>query len=271
MEDEDKNSLDVHLKPILARHLDYIDEMHTVLGLSIQGIEGLKLLLPGLAKSYECGDMEPNISEDRMNEIRTNMAARTTLASAEIERGFPVLYSHATVALWGAVEDFSNDLAVGLLKYEPDLLTHKVLSKVRVPLTLFNRMSEDERLTFLVGELKQSLSGAADGGIGQYNEVFSQLGLDGSLHKSIQDPLIELCQVRNVLVHRGGIVDTQLINRCPWFATQKGSKFLVLKPSYETYWLATHRYWLNLANRVRVRVGLESTADPMEQEGVLPN
>lgn len=271
MEYEDKNSIYAHLKPILARHLDYIDEMHTVLGLSIQGIEGIKLLLPGLAKSYECGDMEPNLSEDRRNDIRTNLAARTALASEEIERGFPVLYSHATVALWSAVEAFSTDLAVGLLKYEPDLLTHKALSKVRVQLAHFHRMSEEERLTLLVGELRQSLSGAADGGIGQHNEVFVQLGLDGSLHKSIQKPLIELCQVRNVLVHRGGIVDTQLTSCCPWLETQKGSKFLVLKPGYETYWLATHRYWLDLANRVRARVGLKPIADPMEQEGGLSN
>jgi len=106
MENKDHRNIFEHLKPILARHLEYIDEMHTVLGLSIQGIQSLKSLLPGILKAYEGGDVEPSISSDKLKEIRTNMLARTALASAEIERGFPILYSHASVALWGLLKLF---------------------------------------------------------------------------------------------------------------------------------------------------------------------
>jgi hypothetical protein len=264
MKDEGEDNLFKHLKPILQRHLDYIEEMHAVLEMSIQGISSLKMLLPGIAKAYERGDLERDISDERLSEISMNMAARTDLASAEIERGFPILYSHATVALWSAVEAFSADLAVGLLKYDAKLFTHKNLSKVHVPLASFQRMSEEERLSFLVGELRKSLSGA-DRGVGQYNEMFNQLGLKGALHKNIRDPMIELCQVRNIIVHRGGIVDVQLTDLCPWLEVQRGERLIVLKPRYEAYWMATHRYWLELANRVRGCADMEPIPDPVEQ------
>jgi hypothetical protein len=61
------------------------------------------------------------------------------------------------------------------------------------------------------------------------------LGIAPSLSEEHRRDLVELCAVRNVIVHRAGIVDKALRQQCPWFTSEVGEHIRVGQRRFQAY------------------------------------
>ncbi len=188
-------------------------------------------------------------------------------AKQEIKDDFSALHSHSVVTIWGALEVLVNDLATAWLINQPEALNRATVSKIRIPLSEYERLNKDERMRFLVKDITRSLNADFKMGVDKFEVVLDALGLGGAVNKNRKKILYEVSQVRNILVHRAGIVDRQFKEGCPWVKTPLGSKFKINPKLYNRYHNEVWRYTFDLNARVRNRLGIEPI--PRAQPGEL--
>lgn len=239
------------------RCIEYIHQVDRVLHLCMQGLSHVSTL-PALAKALveldKADGAVPFSPEQQRHLDETN--TRAQFAKAEIDDGFPILHSHTVIALWGALEALVSDLAIAWLENEPSTLQNDEFARLKIPLAEYERLSKCDRMAFLVKELARSLNADFKLGIGKFEVLLEALGLSGAVDDNVRRTLFEMSQVRNVLVHRAGIVDGRFKEACPWVAVEVGEKLRVDHKTYVRYVDATHEYVLCLINRVRVRFGI---------------
>ena len=62
--------------------------------------------------------------------------------------------------------------------------------------------------------------------------------------------MLELANVRNVLVHRSGIADQRLITTCPWLGIKMGERVKVNSEMFSRYSVVTPTYAAIVFRRV---------------------
>lgn len=142
----------------------------------------------------------------------------------EIERGFPFLSGQTMIAIWSQLEAFIEDLAVCFLSiaHASGILVAEPISKIKVPIGLFICLSESDRYRLIVETIQRDTSANLSRGINQFETLLERICLSGSIDESIKKLLFEISAMRNVLVHRRGIVDRRLAQECPWLRLQVG-------------------------------------------------
>lgn len=170
------------------------------------------------------------------------------LANAEVERGFPFLFTQALVSLWGTLEAYVRDILVGWLLHNDAARSRPELRKVRVRAMQFNALPEAERMRLVVDELYADIGTAR--GIGRHERVLAAVGLPGTLHTDVEKSLRELCEVRNAVVHNAGICDSTLADRCPWLGFRCGAPITVTPADFERYYRDALEYMIDVVTRV---------------------
>ena len=61
-------------------------------------------------------------------------------------------------------------------------------------------------------------------GVERFEVMLKPFGLDGSVPEKLRRDMFEFGQIRNAIVHRGGHVDRQLSNACPWLGFAVGEE-----------------------------------------------
>ena len=235
------------------RCFDYIAETDRVLHLSIQGLS-LITRMPPLARV-----LTKFIPEQDQDLKETEACAK--FAQEEIDKGFPILHAHALTSLWGALDALITDLASVWLLNEPSVLARDQFAKLKIPLAEYELLGKENRMSFLVKELTRSLNADFKLGIGKFEVILEALGLVGEVEEDVRRTLLEMSQVRNVLVHRAGTVDRRFKESCPWVEVEVGSRLRIDHARYVRYSKAMHDYVLCLINRVRVHFGIEPFAE----------
>jgi hypothetical protein len=92
-------------------------------------------------------------------------------ARAELQREFRTLAANASVSTWAALEAFVEDLVVGCLEHNPNLIEHEEFAKLKVPLAEFMALTEDERRRALVEELSKRTGVGSRAGIGRFERL----------------------------------------------------------------------------------------------------
>ena len=72
--------------------------------------------------------------------------------------------------------------------------------------------------------------------------------------------LIELNQVRNVLVHRGGKADRRFNDACPWLGKAVGDPVTITHAAFVKYFESVSSYTVELIARVGVRFGVDMSS-----------
>lgn len=72
-------------------------------------------------------------------------------------------------------------------------------------------------------------------GVDRFEELLKCIGLSGSVPDGVGRTIFEMGQVRNVLVHRGGIVDRRFVSACPWLGLNPGDKVSVDRESLSRF------------------------------------
>ena len=214
------------------------------------------------------GTVDRNEAEEsKRAEAREHAKQRADLSLREVTGGFPVLHRQQVVFLWGAIEAVVEDTLVAWLKNENLVVSDQRLRKIKVSLADFSTMSELERNYYLVSELQHELKPSHRSSLEVFESIMHRFGLVGAMDPQLKRNLIELEYVRNVLLHRRGIVDSRFLEGCPWTNIQVGTAITPDEASVGRYTDAVLNYAEVLLGRID-RYFESKQAGPVTPSGV---
>lgn len=107
--------------------------------------------------------------------------------------------------------------------------------------------------------MESETSAGLRNGIDRFEAILKPLGLDGSVPGQLRKDIFEFGQVRNLIVHRGGRVDLQLTNSCPWLNLKVGNELSIKKEHFDQYLKAVRNYAALIICRVGEHFGKDLT------------
>ncbi len=252
------------------RALNRLDELNDLLHLAIDGISRVQLL-PRLADAVahvtkELGEALPADEEQQ----RQHVAQLAEKAKREVERGFPLLHAYMAVGCWSVLEVAVEDFLVAWLKYDQTELQQEQLAKIKVPLSQFLVLDEEERLRFLIAELQHRVGSTYARGLERFESMLNAFGLGGKLDEKYGRSIFELGEIRNVIVHRGGIVDRKVAEACPWLNLKIGDPVVVTHGMYAKYLEAIDSYLAEMVRRAEKRFSKAGAQDEPKESSEAP-
>ena len=198
---------------------DRFHQLLDVLELCTHGIGRLPHFVEA-AKKWDEAKANLGVKVDTSDiERLESMAAK---AEKESSLGFPTLHAHVAVSLWSIAETTVEDFIVDWVKFDPKFLDKETIPRVKISIGEFMMLDEDERVRYMLEEIQKHLGCASARGIEQFERLLNLCGLGGAIEDWIRKDMLELSQMRNVIVHRGSVVDRKLLRSCPWIALKPG-------------------------------------------------
>jgi hypothetical protein len=176
------------------------------------------------------------------------------LSKQEIENDFPLLHAHTVVAIWSALEASIPKFAASFLVEKPATLERPAFEKIKIPVGRYEQMPMDGRMAYIVDAVLQDQR-AGHPGVARYEALLDAVGLGGNIPDELRRDLLEVSQVRNLIVHQFSIVDARFATACPWLDVHPGSRFNVKHRDYCRYRDAVIRYVTEIAERVTRATG----------------
>src|ERR1700731_2179596 len=161
--------------------LSYVNEAERLLQMSIKGVSGLRgmpSIIEVLAK-VEAMDPDDGQPKHRFPIEQANEFAQ--FAQKEIDSGFPLLHAHTLVGIWGAFEAGVEDMLVGILINEPELLQDQAFGKVRISLAEFEVLDKEDRMRLLLEELARAQGTTRKQGVDKFEALLDRFQLSGPL------------------------------------------------------------------------------------------
>jgi hypothetical protein len=270
----------------LRRFLECWEACDRLVRMSMQGIsmlrgvpriiEVLEKVQPSIESANEA--LATATDSGRVLSRLEKARAQAEFAQEECDNGFPLLHAHTLMGLWGSFEAAIEDMVVGILSNEPELLKRSVIGKVRMSVAEYETLEKDERMRAVLGEIQRNLgSGVKEGGLGTFEGVLEKIGLAGPVPADLAKTMWEIQNVRNCLVHRSGVADRRLITNCPWLNLRIGDSVVVKHDTLSAYSAGMCEYVVVLARRLGDRYGVDIQAriDAVEKkrgsDGTLDN
>lgn len=230
----------------------HVNELDVVVRLFRAGCDGVQKN----AKVMELlADVDDNSLDPAKIEKQRDLA---TLALDQQQRSYPLLYEHSVISLWGALEVLVEDLAVAWLMGHPDQLQTQPVSDVKLTVGDYERLSTEERLRHIVVEVQRKEKTDLKRGVGQFDALLAAVGLDCALPRPIRDALFYHHQLRNLVAHRGAVVDRRFIEVCPKLGYQVGETVSITADIYVHLALSAIHYSDHLSSRCAERDGYEA-------------
>ena len=238
--------------PIFRRLVETLEDHDRVLQMSIQGISQLAKSAP-LAEALS--DLEKLYTAQgeagRWEQVDVEEAKLVAgFAQKELDRGFPILHAHSIVSLWGVLEAFVEDLVIAYLNARPSLLDSPNLSNIKIALAEYEQLEKVERLRYLLAEFARTSKADLKQGVSRFEILLDVVGLSGAVEDDVKHSIFELGQVRNVIVHRGGIADRRVATSCPWLHLAIGETVIITHSMYTRHRKAIDQYLAKLVERI---------------------
>jgi len=230
-----------------------LNEIDRVLHLCVQGlnmIHGHPEFVQKAMAYMKSRGKDVEFDEDDWTRRIEISKSNAQFAEEEISRSFPVLHANAAIAIWATLEVLVNDLVVGYLVAEPSLLQNDPLRKVKITVSNFYSLDEQDRLKYVIDQHSRTFGIELRQGASRFESLLEIVGLQGPIDEEIRKTLFELSEVRNVLVHRARIADRRLASACPWLGLKAGDSLQISHERYLSYTHAAHAYVHELMVRV---------------------
>lgn len=252
---ESKNYVPGWASTPLGTFVDDQIEAGQLLQLAMSGISVLRAMPQGLAAlaKYDPDKFGGTEGEGHRDGVRRN----AELADREVSRDFPMLHAQAVVSLWSSLEVLIRDLLALWLQNRPETLQRDSFKRLRVRVAEYEALTTEERSAYLVEMLEQELQASLKPGAGRFECLLDAIGLGGGLPDGVRKRLLELSQIRNVLVHRRGVVDKRFTERCPWINVSVGKTLVVSDASLTNYHIAAMAYSMIIVQRLSSNFGAE--------------
>jgi hypothetical protein len=248
------------LAPLKAL-LRYAQTTLQFLEVTVQGIKTL-IAIPDLTETIASSLRQhlPAQWEDKVHQENLRKAKESAaFAEKESQAGFPFLHESALVGLWGAMEAMVEDLVVALLLNEPELLQREQFAKIKISLGDYESLDKEERVRYLVSELRRNLRTTQRQGINAFESLLECVNLSGAVPEPARKSLWELSHLRNVIVHRRSLADRSLVSACPSLGLKIGERVKITPEQITTYGTMISGYGLDLVYRLAQRYGVKMT------------
>lgn len=199
----------------------------------------------------EVHDILSELHDDKAHAPMSAEEAQTLerFAAQQLPAGFPYLYGLAALRLWTILEVFAEHLLLEVFKERLEVRSEPEVQKLRGPLVEFASASDEEQAELLLNLLIDQLGAGMKKGVGRFEAVFQVIGLGGPVDDHIRRVLLELSEVRHVLVHRNGIADRKFLNTCPWFPATLGESIRLSHVHFARYLNAISWYVFEVSRR----------------------
>ena len=191
-----------------------------------------------------------SFTDENYAEVARRAKSREVFARAEEKYDFPYLYGMATARLWTILETMVDDLVVYLLQTRPECRQVDIVRKLEGPLVEFASAHVSDRAKYLADLLTAQVKARFKLGIGRFEAVVNQIGLGGPVDTDVQRTILELSQIRHVIIHRLGKADEKLATTCPWLNLRPGQRVRVTQKQFRQFYLAFFWYMLELDRRI---------------------
>jgi hypothetical protein len=235
------------LQPIAEPLLHFLNDQVEILGLILLADRALSKH-PELLDSFEIPTSVDQGRDERFNKVVAEALRR------QARDGFPMLFEQAMVSLWGALECLIRDFLVNWLANDSTAMHIDAVRNIKISLADYEGLSEEDRYYYIVEMLEQHIKAPLKQGVTRFENVLGIFDLSGPVDEEVRKTLFELCNVRNVLVHKRGIADKRLVDACPWLGLDLGDKVVVTDDMFVKYFGVVTKYVMILANRVRDHV-----------------
>lgn len=208
-----------------------------------------------------------------LNEELEVAEGEAPLARKETENGFVDLYNQSFVSAWGVFESTLEQFLanwVGNAPYVEELDAVREAKHKAKKRSYYAQLDEDERLLETVQRLpwRKDLKGVA-----RYEHVLQIFGLSGDIDEELrqnhsfydakpvrlQDTVEQGHYLRDVLVHRRGIIGRKTIAHCPCLRKDGqavGDRVIFTGMGLEVYVRDLLRYLVLIAERVSKQLGI---------------
>jgi hypothetical protein len=170
-------------------------------------------------------------------------------AAAELESGMSYLGGLLIVRLVTIVETCVSDAVVWALKSRPEVFTRDEIRKLKGPLVEFIAASEADRAEFLASALARETRATLKVGVAKYESLLNLVGLGGIVNEDGRRLILELTEIRNIVVHRNGRADAKFVERCPWLHASIGNRVTVSESTLARYAHAVSYYLVEILGR----------------------
>lgn len=200
-----------------------------------------------ITTAYETGEQLERVKlSDALSQRVTKVQ---TFAREQASTHFPKLFELATVQLWSLLEAGIDDLILERLRKPEALPQGPVLAELQGSLLEFLSATSEQRATLLYERLKVATRASQQPGIARFEALLEPIGLKGPVDAAARRALIELAEVRHVIVHRGSRADTKLVARCPWLSPHLDQQVPLNHRRFTYYFAAAQWYILELHRR----------------------
>ena len=227
-----KNDPALWFPQLRIRYIEYLLDVYRILVINMFSIRHLN-------EGSKDGVKFRNIGMSNGKEVVLHELDFTPFIENEIKNDFPINCSHSIIAIWSALEQFVNDCAIYFMINFPDILTNSSLARIKVRIADYEKLDDYSKMEYILRVANYDTRY----GIDRFEEIFQQLNISDKIDNTLRNQLVELCQIRNVLVHNGGIVDNKFLDSCAWNTDyQKGDKLQLKFEVYMEYAFASESY-----------------------------
>jgi len=131
------------------------------------------------------------------------------------------------------------------------------LSKIKISIGEYYNLSGEEQLEYLFQQYEKNVSIGMHYGVTRFEALLTPIGFGGEVDKDTRKGIFELSQMRNNLLHRGGIVDKYLLDSCPWLTFVIGDKVALTKSQYEMFFKCAMNYIVLVVIRLGEKRGVD--------------
>jgi hypothetical protein len=145
----------------------------------------------------------------------------SALRFVELE-GYTV-FKFSLTFYWAEIESFIDAFLKSWLTYAKPPATLEIFEKITFAQSVreFENLTRSEVITLYVQGLKDKVRAGSE--IKTFFAALDKVGLsecDGDEKKNLERTFTELQQIRNIMVHKSGIVDKRMITACPWLKSR---------------------------------------------------
>ncbi len=228
----------------------------------VNRITSLSLIIEaGIANLSNIDDYRarrPRLLQNRLDEaaILSSMESfdRTmNITRKELSEGLPTFYAEQIVYLCACLEDYVNTALVCWIATNRNLVMEiDEVKKIKIPFTEYEKLSYERKTRYILKAVEEQIKNRSHYGVDRFEALFKVFNLSCPLDQQVRQSLIELFQVRNIVIHRGGVVDDTFIKVCEWLNIKEGTRFPVEGQTVVRYNNAATSYAVNVVSRFGV-------------------
>jgi hypothetical protein len=187
-----------------------------------------------------------------------------TILNSEEKNGYSFLLAQATITAYSYLEAAIKSLVVGHFSNQEQLTENEALKAVQVPFAAFRTWSEEEQYEYVFQQYERVVGAGLKGGIKRFECLLEPIGLSGPRGEAVDEGIYELAQVRQLLLHKNGVVDKKFAEACPWFSSQLGRKLAITPEMFDNYNHAVMEYIATLIKRIEEKAAMIKESRTMD-------